>query len=112
IGHRTRRVLPMLCDMSPASDRRPDLRRRTAGITMHRPPSMSARRALPRRCDLRREPPRAGGLLHSRAPAPQAPPPRRRMARLSPHTLDTAPRHIETTATVMLTDDAPRDRTP
>src|SRR6266581_437249 len=102
----------MPCDTFPASNRLPDLRRRTTGITMRRPRSMSARRAPPRRYDPRPELPPAAGPLHSTAPAPQAPPPERRMAQLSPHTLDTAPRQLETTATVMLTDDAPRDRTP
>src|SRR5947208_999210 len=65
----------MLCDTFPASDRRPDHRPRTTGITMRRPRSMSVRRALPRRCDRPHEWPPEGGPLHSTVPAPSQPPP-------------------------------------
>src|SRR6266852_9881585 len=101
----------MLSDTSPASDRRPGRRRCTTDTTMHRPRSMSVRRALPRRFDLHRVRRPGAGLLRSRAPAPHAPPPEQQMAQPSPHKLDTAPRQLETTAAVMLTYDGPRDRT-
>src|SRR5207248_1292449 len=76
------------------------------------PRSMSVRRALPRRCDPLRGSRREAAALRSTVRAPcQAPPAEQRTGQLSAHILDTAPRHFETTAPVMLTDDASRDWT-
>src|SRR5581483_4122575 len=76
---------------------------RTSGRARRRPESTSAQRALPPRRGPRRGSRPAGGPLHSTARAPRQASVPMRAGQRPPHSLDTAPRQMETTAAVMLT---------